>query len=588
MSTFITETNTNINNNLDPEFPYMVPSRQCEPIIQCAILNFHDKTIPNPLSSKLSLQVQDQDQDQVFGILTLKIRDEIPATKNLDINFMVDCSASMAEQVDKHTKMAHVVHTLKNMITIFHNLKSTNVKVRVDSFDNATYTNIDTEGKNVRESELQLLIDQVSQIVPQGSTNIELALLHVNKNSNKHLETERTDKTDKTDKIHLFLTDGCITSGSENIDYLKTLVSPHYINYFIGYGLDHDSTLLSALASTGQHNEYRFVDALEKAGLVYGEIIHDILYKALEDVTLEAENCEIYDYQTNTWTTRLSIGHLCSDQKKTYQIRAANPDRALIAISARSLYKTRAHQEVSKHIVFQTHASSVSSKCDLSDYFLRQKTQELLYNVKELLLNGQSEKEKEDLYSYYGVTPNQEKYTKQREEEDERIKKKTDLKEELKVFLNILLDYVTLHKKEKDLFLRTLCDDMYIAFKTINSSKGSMFVNSRQTSQGRQQTYSAKSNFETDSSQLPLNPPQLQRGITLCSYRSHINQQEPESEPNPLVLDCDDIKYSMRQDDDSAYASLGVVQMMREVSIGPKSGTKGLQDLSIELPSIPI
>ena len=202
------------------------------------------------------------------------------------------------------------------------------------------------------------------------------------------------------------------------------------------------------------------------------------------------------------------------------------------------------------------------------------------------MLNGQIENSKEDLYSYYGVTPNQEKYTKQREEEDERIKKKADLKEELKVFLNILLDYVTLHKKEKDLFLRTLCDDMYIAFKTINSSKGAMFVNSRQTSQGRQQTYSAKSNFETDSSQLPLNPPQLQRGITLCSYRSHINQQEPV--PNPLVLDCDDIKYSMMQDDASAYASLGVVQMMREVSIGPKSGTKGLQDLSIELPSFPI
>ena len=75
MSTFITESNTNntpnnpnINNNLDPEFPYMVPSRQCEPIIQCAILNFHDKTIPNPLSSKLSLQEQDQTSDLIKSL----------------------------------------------------------------------------------------------------------------------------------------------------------------------------------------------------------------------------------------------------------------------------------------------------------------------------------------------------------------------------------------------------------------------------------------------------------------------------------------------------------------------------------------
>ncbi len=607
---------TNTNTNSDPDFPYSVPSRQCEPIIDCAILNFHDKTIPNPLSSKLSTKNEEeqcQDKDHLtFGILNLKIRDEIPIAKNLEINYMVDCSASMSEYAaDRNTKMFHVLHTLKNMITIFHQLdKKTNIKLKVNSFDNKTYTNVDTGDNNVSESYLPKLIEQLNLIEPRGCTNIELALLHTNTNSNRHLQVQHI----KVDKIHLLLTDGCITAGSENVDYLKTLVSPHYTNYFIGYGLDHDSSLLSELASTGKHNEYRFVDALEKAGLVYGEIIHDILYKALEDVVLSATNCEIYDYQTNTWTTQLEIGHLSSEQKKTYQIRAADPDKALIAISARSLHKTRAHQHLSKDVVFQTHASCVSKKCDLSDYFLRQQTQELLYKVKDLLSIEQKDKkdnsdhvpDPNNLYAYYNLSPtpltkekNQEK--EEREEKRRKIQEqKAFIKEELKSFLNFLLDYVTLHKKEKDLFLRTLCDDIFIAYKTINSIKGAMFVNSRQTSQGRQQTYSAKSNFDdtnpnnpnqqiqipnylrqasvadplsVDLDMLPPSPPKMQRTPSLAAYKNHINGSYDNlvADFEATNLNVCDLKYTMTQDDDSAYASIGVVKMMREVSMGSYS-----------------
>ena len=552
----------------DTDFPYSVPSRRCEPIIQTAILNFHDKTIPNPLSSKFSTSLE---EDQVFGILSLNIRDEIPAAKELEINFMVDCSASMCEKVDKLTKMEHVIHTIKNMVTIFHKLTETNVKLRINSFDDKTYTNINTGTKNISESVLDELLEQVSQITPQGATNIELALK--NNRPRTKVKEEEVD-TVNPDKIHLFLTDGCITSGSTNIDYLKTLINHDYTNYFIGYGLDHDSQLLAALAATGQHNEYRFVDALEKAGLVYGEIIHDILYKALEDVVLDTTNCEMYDYVTNTWTTHLEIGHLSSDQKKTYQIRAPDPKTALISISARSLHKTRAHQIISNEIVFQTHASNTSDKCDLSDYILRQKTQELLYKVKTFI---SKEDKNQDIYSIYNLETNKEPII-------EDLKK--DLKEELKTFLNFLLDYITLHNREKDLFLRTLCDDMYIAFKTFDSSKAAMFVNSRQTSQGRQQTYSVKSNFEDDSKtikshvkrpipmscpldfddddlDLDLLPPvpvlTRSHSIRTHSIRTHINQ--------PTALD--DIKYTIKQDDDSAYASLGIIKMMREVSIGP-------------------
>jgi hypothetical protein len=42
-----------------------------------------------------------------------------------------------------------------------------------------------------------------------------------------------------------------------------------------------------------------------------------------------------------------------------------------------------------------------------------------------------------------------------------------------------------------------LCDDIYIAYKTINSPLGIMYTSARHTSNGRQQTYmcSATQNF---------------------------------------------------------------------------------------------
>ena len=54
-----------------------------------------------------------------------------------------------------------------------------------------------------------------------------------------------------------------------------------YKEYSIGFGSDHDSVLLEQLA--GIYNEqYHFIDCLETCGMVYGEILHAIIYKFLD------------------------------------------------------------------------------------------------------------------------------------------------------------------------------------------------------------------------------------------------------------------------------------------------------------------
>ena len=532
------------------------PSRASEPIIQLAIINFHDKTIAVPdclISPNL---------DHSFGIVDINIRDEIPIVPEIHLSYMLDRSGSMSDLCsDGRSKMTHIVHTLENMIRIFHKKTDTKISISVHSFDHHIYNDVDTIDNlsNLTQEELEVIVAQVHQILPNGSTNIEKAL----KASTAHLE-KYIKNYPSAHVVNILLTDGEITDGSDNKEHLKTLVGTDYPSIFMGYGVRHDAALLTSLASTGLHNEYRFVDNLEKAGLVYGEVIHQLLYTAIEDVSLKAEGCEIYDYLTNTWITDLALGHLVSEQKKTYQVRTLTPDKALIAIYGRTIHKTRMNEKLSDEIVIQTHASPMLltlAKCNLTNYLFRQKTQEFLFATKELL-ERQAKMEQpppylQDVFVRYSQVCRSSEEEKQDQMETirkhnenikERVNEKDGLKQQLKDFFKSMLDYIALKDLKEDVFFKTLCDDIYIAIKSFDTSHGMMYTSARQTSQGRQQTYTCKIVEE----QVP-SPVGLQRSN--CLTRN-----------NALPPNKDDLEYELSQDDISAYSSAGVQKLMREVS----------------------
>ena len=521
------------------------PSRASEPIIQLAIINFHDKTIAVPdclISPNL---------DHSFGIVDINIRDEIPIVPEIHLSYMLDRSGSMSDLCsDGRSKMTHIVHTLENMIRIFHKKTDTKISISVQSFDHHIYNNVDTVDNLslLTQEELEVIVAQVHQILPGGSTNIERAL----KASTSHLD-KYIKNHPSAHAVNILLTDGEITDGSENKEYLKTLVGKDYPSIFMGYGVRHDAALLTSLASTSLHNEYRFINNLEKAGLVYGEVIHQLLYTAIEDVSLKAEGCEIYDYLTNTWTAELALGHLVSEQKKTYQVRSLTPLKAQIAIYGRTIHKTRMNEHISDEIIIQTHALPMFlelAKCDLTNYLFRQKTQEFLFATKELL-ERQAEMEEpppylQDVFARYSYVCRDEKEEKAEQLENQqklvetikgRVNEKEGLKRQLKDFFKIMLNYITSKDLKEDIFFKTLCDDIYIAIKSFDTALGMMYTAARQSSQGRQQTYTCK----------------------IVEEQEHKHKTKTK----------DDLEYELSQDDTSAYSGAGVLKMMREVSGHP-------------------
>jgi hypothetical protein len=532
---------------------FQVPSRKTEPIIQTAIINFHDRKIGVP-----DCLIPHDNLDQHMGIIKLRIRNEIPITKEIHIDYAIDKSGSMLEPCkDGKSKMQHIKFALQNMLQIFHQKMETNISVRIQSFDDHVYTVLETveDIKSKTKEELNAIIEKINTMVPEKSTNIEKTL----KATSAYLEPYIREHPSKH-IAHILLTDGEITSGSKKKPYLKSLVTNDYPNIFLGYGLQHDNLLLTSLETAGKYNEYRFVDNLEKSGLVYGEVIHQLLYTAIEDVTLKAENCEIYDYSTNTWTATLDIGHLISDQEKIYQIRSLKPKEALISVFGRTIHQTSHSEMLTNEIELQINASPVifsTIPCDLTNYLFRQKTQELLFKTKEQLQNSELD---DPLDQYKSVLKDPKKETKERDA----------LKKHLKDFFKTMLDYIETNKLKDDEFFKMLCDDMYIAIKSFDMENGLMFAAARHNSQGRQQSYTPK--FEESGTEVNVEPTTtLKRGYTLGPRASTIQRPVLETTKDDLELN-----YQLSQNDISPYSSIGQVKLMRDVSYTQQSDNLNL------------
>jgi hypothetical protein len=424
--------------------------------------------------------------DSTFGILNMKAKSVAVTTKSQDFVFSIDNSGSMSDVCsDGRTKMRHILHTLKNMIHYFNDNHLIHANITVFTFEDTVCKII--ERMCVTTENIRDIISMIDTIRPMSSTNIEAALI-----SSKEYITELKTLYPNTEISHIFMTDGDATSGSTDHIVLRQHVDRSVNNAFIGVGIEHDSTLLNLLG--GNTNcSYHFIDKLETAGFVYGEILHEILYKSLKNGELEIKNGLIYNYKSNLWTNKLAIGDIIGESDKTYHIISDNPACCIITISGTN-YKEDIRTDYNTLVFFDEDINNNNdNNNDITKYIFRQRTLQLLFEINEFetekLKKSSFDSNTNNITSGLARGFNSGLSINTLINNQEINQKESNLKAKLREFITEIKNYINNNHLTNDKFLKNLCDDIYISYKTMGSKYGKMYTCARQTSQGTQRCY---------------------------------------------------------------------------------------------------
>jgi hypothetical protein len=475
-----------------------------------------------------------------FGILNFTTLPCLPSNVEHDFVFVVDRSGSMSDTCsDGRSKMQHIIHTLKNMIIYFNenaaikeNAINKNIKINVSIFafdDNLIEVIRRTQ---ITEDNLNSILTKIDKIRPNNGTNIELALKEINKYI---LELQEVYPNNQIN--HIIMTDGEPTVGDKNPYNLSKLVNKNIYNSFVGFGYDHDANLLDIISS-GEKNNYYFIDAIESAGLIYGEILHNLLYKLLYDFEITVENGLIYNYASNLWTNRLYIGDITGESNKIYHLLTPQEDERKCLQSCNVCVSFNLLQNKETLRILEKH----NDEKYFTKFNFRQKTMALLYDANQ---NQQKKYLTSDMIKEKGED-------KEKDKAQEQIIKKqmSDLLDEM-IKYNADNDNINESK-----FIKNLCDDIYITRKTFGSSYGMMYSCARQTSQGTQRGYTV--NTTPMISEPSLSPTRLTRhNNNSGSDLAHlfIFDEEPHG------------SYKVSNFEDAPYLSPTAMNVMRSISV---------------------
>jgi len=512
--------------------------------------SFQDKNVAIDINTPLN-------NDVYFGILKLNAISCPCSSLEQEFIFNVDRSGSMSDLCsDGRSKMQHITHTIKNMVKYFVDNPSIKLHITIFAFDDKFVTIL--ERTQINDDNYLNIMKKIEKISPTGSTNIEKALSE----SREYISTLKREYP--SSKInHIFLTDGDATCGNKDKNILYELVDKDITNAFIGFGINHDALLLNYIANR-QNSSYHFVDALEKAGLIYGEILHGILYKLLTDVVITIQNGLVYNYKTNTWDNHLCIGDIVGEANKTYHIISSCPEECAIVLSC--------NQGNDKFNICID--KLINHDADHTKYIYRQKTLELLYLVNEF----QMKKKNLQTTSSCNLVFLEEDDNQYDEIKDEQTKLKTNLRD----FITELKIYMLNNRLQDDSFLKNLCDDIYITYRTLGTNYGAMYCGARQTSQGTQRCYTvSQTPDETIGNRLfGFPPPPILRRrnnrVTINTldtfdafdtFDTFDNNSDMDILPTELEID---LEHEVSDFDQTPYLTPTATQLMRAVSDGRK------------------
>jgi hypothetical protein len=421
----------------------------------------------------------------------------------------IDRSGSMGTVTkDGNSVLQYTLHTVKALIDyleeIKKNNKQLNIKMLVNAFDDR---NLNIGYHEIGNSKDKYL-EKINNITPRGTTNIEGAFQCV-------FQDEVYSSTRESEKAHILFTDGRPNIGKQSAEGITGTETPGE-QIYIGYGTGHDSKLLQKMARN-VNGDYHFVDNIENAGMVYGEIIHGLLFASVKDIKINIVGAEVYDYRNNTWGDSVDFNSFASEHTQTLILRS----------------NWTSVEPVSVNIVYTEASTNINhSKTDMFSE----------YNC----TNGESKENSRDIEVEKHVY---------RQKTMEMLSKALnrnfnvlhEFQDELLSFEKGLKKFMKNNQLEDDPFMLKLVADIYIAFNGLNSDVGDAFIGSRLTSQANQRAYQVSDlSFKSKSQQMA--PPKSMRQ-TSC-YTTPSQERAMRSLTQPI-----DYNYDSISDDDTFDAN---------------------------------
>jgi uncharacterized protein YegL len=514
-----TKTNTNTNT-----------------LLESATLSFHN-IVPN---TNETTQAQTVNEIQHFGMLKIQAAALTKVlTKMLRIVMLIDLSGSMDEKCkDRKTQIHHMRTVTKNLIRELHKFKDaeTNIQFIVKGFESKVHHILDIPnllGLSEQQIENEI-IPEIDKLRSLGCTNLEDAL----KEGRKCVLKAADGKN-----MIVLITDGDANHGETRPAELRRLLPSNSSNVILGLGVNYDAKILQKISD----GENKHINDPESAGNCVGEIIHKFMFEALTNVEIIVENGLIYNYTNNTWSTYLAISSIASEETKNFSISSACPDSVVIKI--RCLMNGTSFQ----HII------SDHQKSDLTMYQFRQEVQEAMYKAKELE-QFRSEMQKSNYsgdldYIIFGLKDEDDLYSTNEEIKERKAQEaknrqtqfdtvQTEFKVELKQLLIRMLRYMNDNDFNNDAFYKTLCMDVKVTMDNIGKHNAEVYINSRITSQGRQETYTCDAIDEEEE------PEHHRQSFTRFTRQTAYNNNDFDSDDNEDYqksaaprFDCDGLEY---------------------------------------------
>lgn len=322
-------------------------------------------------------------------------------TSQINLFLVLDNSGSMGmtyKGMEVLTKNQQVLNTLTNLVAYLNDNKKVgncNVHVEIQSFSdtcNILLPLTKMTGLNPEEfAQLLASLDVVKKtMVPVGSTNIEMPLkmYYERFSGGQSTDKEELDRLNEiitnpcvprdekaaackslyeklsaasaTDEkkdssvrnYFLMLTDGEPNQGDLKMSRVKARYTcPDTTYYFVGYGKDHSSSVMSDLDQ--KSGNYMAITEDEHAGFVVGDILTRILCPCVEQVKITSvdENVELFDAITNTWNSTYQFATLECGKQMTFYFRFKTDEVVCQPQFSISAVDTKTKTPVSMHCI---------------------------------------------------------------------------------------------------------------------------------------------------------------------------------------------------------------------------------------------